>query len=63
MAKGFDPATLLGFVGGLVGGLTGWITLLVILFTMLLLMAMDAGFVPTVLRELYTCGRSWRSHS
>jgi len=53
VAKGFDPATLLGFLGGLVGGLTGWITLLVILFTMLLLMAMDAGFVPTVLRELY----------
>ena len=53
VATGFDPAALLGFVGGLVGGLTGWITLLVILFTMLLLMAMDAGFVPTVLRELY----------
>jgi AI-2 transport protein TqsA len=53
-AKGFDPASLVGFLGGLVGGLTGWITLLVILFTMLLLMAMDAGFVPTVLRELYT---------
>ena len=50
IAAGFDPATLLGFVGGLVGGLTGWITLLVIIFTMLLLMAMDAGFVPTVLR-------------
>jgi len=54
IAKGFDPGQLVGFVGGLVGGLTGWITLLVILFTMLLLMAMDAGFVPTVLRELYT---------
>ena len=53
IAQGFDPATLLGFVGGLVGGLTGWVTLLVILFTMLLLMAMDAGYVPTVLRELY----------
>ena len=53
IATGFDPATLVGFLGGLVGGLTGWITLLVILFTMLLLMAMDAGFMPTVLRELY----------
>ena len=53
IASGFDPATLLGFVGGLIGGLTGWITLLVIVFTMLLLMAMDAGFVPTVLRQLY----------
>ncbi|WP_173922573.1 AI-2E family transporter [Agromyces sp. Marseille-P2726] len=49
----FDPGTLIGFLGGLVGGLTGWITLLVIVFTMLLLMAMDAGFVPTLFRQLY----------
>ena len=43
----------MGFLGGLIGGLTGWITLLVIVFTMLLLMAMDAGLVPTVLKQLY----------
>jgi AI-2 transport protein TqsA len=53
LAASFDPTALLGFLGGLVGGLTGWVTILVIIFTMLLLMAMDAGFVPTLLRQLY----------
>ena len=52
IAAGFDPATLLGFVGGVVGGLTGWITILVIVFTMLLLMAMDAGYLPALHRQL-----------
>ena len=52
IAAGFDPATLLGFVGGLVGGLTGWIGILVIIFTMLLLMAMDAGYLPALHRQL-----------
>jgi len=52
-ASSFDPGTLIGFVGGIVGGLTGWITIGVIIFTMLLLMAMDAGFVPTLFRQLY----------
>ena len=41
------------FVGGLIGGLTGVFSLLVIVFTMLLLMGMDAGFVPTLLKQLY----------
>ncbi|WP_082491934.1 AI-2E family transporter [Leifsonia sp. Root4] len=50
---GFDPASLLAFVGGLIGGLTGTVTLLVIVFTMIMLMAMDAGFVPALLRQLY----------
>jgi predicted PurR-regulated permease PerM len=53
IAASFDPAQLVGFVGGLIGGLTGWITLLVIIFTMLLLMAMDAGYVPTLFRQMY----------
>ena len=53
IASGFDPSTLVGFLGGLIGGLTGWITILVIVFTMLLLMAMDAGLLPTVLKQLY----------
>ena len=53
IASDFDPSTLVGFLGGLIGGLTGWITILVIVFTMLLLMAMDAGLVPTVLKQLY----------
>ncbi|MGR0218779.1 AI-2E family transporter [Agromyces sp. ZXT2-6] len=52
LGSDFDPSVLVGFVGGLVGGLTGWITLLVIILTMLLLMAMDAAFLPTLLRQL-----------
>ena len=50
---GFDPASLIAFLGDLIGGLTGWVSLLVIVFTMLLLMGMDAAFVPTLLRQLY----------
>ncbi|MCD2440766.1 AI-2E family transporter [Agromyces sp. SYSU K20354] len=53
IASSFDPSSLIGFLGGLVGGLTGWVSILVIVFTMLLLMAMDAGFVPTLLQQLY----------
>lgn len=53
IVSGFDPAALLSFVGGLIGGLTGWVTILVIVFTMVMLMAMDAGFVPALLRQLY----------
>lgn len=49
----FDPAALAAFVGGLIGGLTGMFSLLVIVLTMLLLMGMDAAFVPTLLRQLY----------
>ncbi|GAA1826143.1 AI-2E family transporter [Agromyces salentinus] len=49
----FDPSSLIGVLGGVVGGLTGTITFLVIIFTMLLLMAMDAGFIPTLFRQLY----------
>jgi AI-2 transport protein TqsA len=47
----FDPSSLIDFVGGLVGGLTGLTAALVIIFTMLLLMAMDAGYLPTLLRQ------------
>jgi AI-2 transport protein TqsA len=53
IAAGFDPSALLDFLWSLVGGLTGWVTIGVIVFTMLLLMAMDAGFIPTLLRQLY----------
>ncbi|MGW9630452.1 AI-2E family transporter [Agromyces sp. NPDC055520] len=52
MSADFDPSTLLGFLGGLVGGITGWISGLVIIFTMLLLMAMDAAFLPHLHRQL-----------
>lgn len=47
----FDPSSLIDFVGGLVGGLTGLTAAIVIIFTMLLLMAMDAGYLPTLLRQ------------
>lgn len=53
IAASFDPSKLVGFVGGLIGGLTGWVTVLVIIFTMLLLMAMDAGYIPTLFRQMY----------
>ena len=51
-ASNLDPASFAGFIGGLLGGVLGWITLGVIIFTMLLLMAMDAGFLPTLLRQM-----------
>lgn len=50
-AANFDASSLVDFLGGLIGGLTGLTTALVIIFTMLLLMAMDAGYVPTLLRQ------------
>lgn len=53
IASSFNPSQLVGFVGGLIGGLAGWVTLLVIIFTMLLLMAMDAGYIPTLFRQMY----------
>ncbi|GAA1812413.1 AI-2E family transporter [Agromyces neolithicus] len=53
LSANFDPSTVVGFVGGLIGGITGLTSLLVIVFTMLLLMGMDAAFVPTLLKQLY----------
>lgn len=52
LANGFDPSVIVDFVSGLLGGVTGWISLLVIILTMLVLMAMDAAFLPTLLRQL-----------
>ena len=51
-ATDFDPTALLDFLGGIVGGLTGGISILVIIFTMLLLMAMDAAYLPYLRRQL-----------
>lgn len=50
IAADFDPSTLIGFLGGLVGGLAGLTTAIVIILTMVLLMAMDGGYMPTILR-------------
>lgn len=52
LAADFDPGKLVAFIGGLFGSLAGLTTVLVIIFTMLLLMAMDAGFLPTLLRQM-----------
>lgn len=52
LAAGFDPSVIVDFVGGLLGGLTGSISALVVVLTMLMLMAMDAAFLPTLLRQL-----------
>jgi len=51
-ASSLDPASLPGFISNLLGSVSGWITTGVILFTMILLMAMDAGFLPTLLRQM-----------
>lgn len=51
-AADFDPAALVGLVGTVFGGLAGLVSVLVIIFTMLLLMAMDAAFLPTLLRQM-----------
>jgi AI-2 transport protein TqsA len=51
-ASDLDPASFAEFIGGLLGSVGGWITAGVIIFTMLLLMAMDAAFLPTLLRQM-----------
>lgn len=51
-AANFDPVAVVGFVGDLFGSLAGLVSVLVIIFTMLLLMAMDAAFLPTLLRQM-----------
>lgn len=48
----FDPSALIAFFGSLVGGVAGWASGLVVIFTMLILMASDAGYLPTLLRQL-----------
>jgi len=50
IAADFDPSSLIGFLGGLAGGLAGLTTAIVIILTMVLLMAMDGGYMPTILR-------------
>ena len=51
-AADFDPGALVDFIGSLFGSLAGIVSVLVIIFTMLLLMAMDAAFLPTLLRQM-----------
>lgn len=52
MFANFDPSAVLDFLAGIFGGLASWISVLVIVFTMLLLMAMDAAFLPHLRTQL-----------
>lgn len=52
MLKGIDPNSIVEFATGLFGGLFNITTSLVIVLTMLILMAADAMYVPTILRQL-----------
>lgn len=52
MFADFDPSAVLEFLGGFFGGLASWISVLVIIFTMLLLMAVDAAFLPHLRTQL-----------
>jgi len=48
----FDPSNLLPFVSGIFGSITNVTVALVIVLTMLILMAADAGYLPTMLTQL-----------
>jgi AI-2 transport protein TqsA len=48
----FDPSNLVPVVSGLFGSITNITVALVIVLTMLILMAADAGYLPTLLRQL-----------
>jgi predicted PurR-regulated permease PerM len=50
--KGFDPGAILSFATGLLGSVFSITGSLVIILTMLILMAADAVYVPTILRQL-----------
>lgn len=48
----FDPSNLVPLVSGLFGSITNITVALVIVLTMLILMAADAGYLPTLLTQL-----------
>ena len=52
IASGFNPGQLASLAGSLLGGVTGTITFLVIVLTCLILMGVDGGYVPNVLRQV-----------
>jgi predicted PurR-regulated permease PerM len=52
IASGFDPTHIVEFVSEVLGSVAGLTGTLVIIFTTLLLMAMDASYMPTLLRQL-----------
>jgi predicted PurR-regulated permease PerM len=52
IAAGFDAGNLASLAGSVLGGVTGTITFLVIVLTCLILMGVDGGYVPNVLRQV-----------
>jgi predicted PurR-regulated permease PerM len=52
--SGFDPTRLIGFFTDILGSVAGLTTSVVIVLTMLILMAMDAAFIPTLFKQLGT---------
>jgi predicted PurR-regulated permease PerM len=52
IASGLNVGQLASFAGSLLGGVTGTITFLVIVLTCLILMGVDGGYVPNVLRQV-----------
>ena len=52
IVSGFEPSQIAGFVSDLLGNVAGLTGALVIIVTTLLLMAMDASYLATLLREL-----------
>jgi AI-2 transport protein TqsA len=52
IVSGFDPERIAAFVTGLLGNVVGLTGTLVVIVTTLLLMAMDASYLRTLLREL-----------
>ncbi len=52
IAAGFDPTKLIDLVTGLLGGVTGIAFSLVVILTLVMLMAMDATYLPTLLAQL-----------
>ena len=52
LSSGLDPSRFVDFFTGLLGGAFGLISFLVVILTMLILMAADAAYTPTLLRQL-----------
>ena len=52
--SGFDPTRLVSFFTDILGSVAGLTTSVVIVLTMLILMAMDAAFIPTLFKQLGT---------
>lgn len=52
IVSGFDPTKLIDIITGLLGGVTGIVFSLVVILTLVMLMAMDATYLPTLLSQL-----------